>query len=65
MTLKPNFATITKKEIRTYVLKHRENEQALSAYLDRLHSENPNPRTYGTEENVAEAIEEYIKQRKL
>ena len=65
MTWKPNFTTMTKKELRTYVLEHRENEEALSAYLDKLHTDNPNSRTYGPEENVAEAIEEYMKHRKL
>ncbi|MGA9377833.1 MAG: hypothetical protein WBV73_03435 [Phormidium sp.] len=64
MSTKPNFQTMTKRELRTYILEHREDEKALHAYLDKLHDENPNPRVYSPEENVAEAVSEYLKQRK-
>lgn len=63
MSTKPNFKAMTKSELRTYILEHREDEKALHAYLDRLHAENPNPRVYSPEENVADAISEYLKQR--
>lgn len=61
MSTKPNFATMTTSELRAYVLAHREDEGALQAYLDKLHSENPNPRVYKPDENVVEAIAEYFK----
>ncbi|WP_404787453.1 DUF6887 family protein [Altericista sp. CCNU0014] len=61
MSAKPDFATMNKFELRAYVLEHRDEEEALHAYLDRLHTENPNSRVYQPEENVAEAIAEYMK----
>lgn len=63
MSGKPNFATMTIPELRAYVLGHRDDEDALHAYLDRLHTENPSPRVYKPEDNVPEAISEYLKQR--
>jgi hypothetical protein len=63
MSVKPNFKTMTKAELRAYVLEHREDEEALHAYLDKLHAENPNPRVYSPEDNVAEAIAQYLKHR--
>ncbi|MFB2836845.1 DUF6887 family protein [Floridanema evergladense] len=63
MSTKPNFEAMTKHELRTYILEHREDEKALHAYLDKLHTENPNPRIYNPEENVADAVSEYLKQR--
>jgi hypothetical protein len=61
MSAKLNFATMIKSELRTYVLEHRDDEEALHAYLDRLHTENPNSRTYHPDDDVAEAISEYMK----
>jgi hypothetical protein len=60
MSLKPDFATMTTLELRAYVLEHRDDEEALQAYLDKLHSENPSSRVYKFEDNVAEAIAEYL-----
>jgi hypothetical protein len=34
-----NFQTMTQKELQTYVLSHREDQQAFQAYVDRLHAE--------------------------
>jgi hypothetical protein len=63
MSAKPNFMAMTKAELRAYVLEHREDEEALYVYLDKLHTENPNPRVYSPEESVADAIAEYMKSR--
>jgi hypothetical protein len=63
MSAKPDFATMSKFELRTYVLAHRDEEEALHAYLDRLHAENPRSRLYQPEDNVAEAIAEYMKHK--
>jgi hypothetical protein len=60
MSVKPDFATMNKFELRTYVLGHRDDEEALHAYLDRLHAENPSTRVYKPEENVAAAIADYL-----
>lgn len=62
MSIKPDFATMNVTELRAYVLKHREDEEALHAYLDKLYAENQNSRVYQPEENVADAIAEYLKQ---
>lgn len=66
MSLKPDFTTMTPSELRAYVLEHREDEEALQVYLDKCRTENPNSRTYSAEENVADAIAEYLdnKQKK-
>jgi hypothetical protein len=63
MNAKPDFAAMSKFELRAYVLEHRDEEEALHAYLDRLHTENPSSRVYQPDENVAEAIAEHMKHR--
>ncbi|MBD2513795.1 hypothetical protein H6G93_01980 [Nostoc sp. FACHB-973] len=63
MSVKPDFATMTAIELRAYVLEHRDNQEALHAYLDKLHAENPNSQVYSPEDNVAEAIAEYLKKK--
>lgn len=61
---KPDFINMTKAELRVYVLKHRDDEEALHAYLDKLHAENPNPQMYQSEDSVSKSITEYLKRRK-
>ena len=39
MTQKPNFQQMNRKELRSYVLTHRQDEEALRIYMERLHSE--------------------------
>jgi hypothetical protein len=63
MTAKPDFATMSNVELRAYVLEHRNDEEALHAYLDKLHDENPSSRIYQPDDNVAEAIAEYMTHR--
>lgn len=63
MSVKPDFATMSAIELRTYVLEHRDDEEALHAYLDKLHAENPT-RVYRPEDDVAEAIAEYLKDKR-
>lgn len=64
MSLKPDFTTMTTQELRAYVLEHRDDEEALQAYLDKLHSENPSSRLYTSEDNVTEAIAEYLQNQR-
>ena len=64
MSVKPDFAMVTTLQLRAYVLEHRDDEEALQAYLDRRHSENPTSRVYKAEDDVAEAIAEYLKNKK-
>jgi hypothetical protein len=63
MSAKPDLASMNKVELRAYVLEHRSDEEALHAYLDRLHAENPNSRTYQPDDDVAKAIAEHMKNR--
>ncbi len=39
MTHELNFEEMSRKELRTYVLAHRENQEALRIYMERLHNE--------------------------
>ncbi len=64
MSVKPDFSTMTMLELRAYVLAHRDNEEALQAYLDKLHSDNPTSRVYKPEDNVAEAIAEFLENKR-
>jgi hypothetical protein len=63
MSAKPDFAIMSNFELRAYVLEHREEEEALHAYLDRLHAENPVSRIYQPDDNVAEAIAEHMRHK--
>ncbi|NET54863.1 MAG: hypothetical protein F6K47_01240 [Symploca sp. SIO2E6] len=63
MSIKPDFATMTIIELRAYVLEHRDDEEALHIYLDKLHAKNPDSRVYKPEDDVAEAISEYLRNR--
>jgi hypothetical protein len=35
----PNFQSMTQKELKSYILKNREDQEAFYAYVDRLHIE--------------------------
>ncbi|MDV2998251.1 MAG: hypothetical protein N4J56_007956 [Chroococcidiopsis sp. SAG 2025] len=37
--MKPNFQTMSKEELRTYVLNHRDDEAAFHTYMDKLHAQ--------------------------
>ena len=37
--MKPNFQAMSKEELRTYVLKHRDDEEAFYIYMDKLHAQ--------------------------
>ena len=60
MSVKPDFTAMTTPELRAYVLAHRDDE-ALHIYLDKRHAENPNARVYQPEDDVADAIANYLK----
>ncbi|WP_422614235.1 DUF6887 family protein [Brasilonema bromeliae] len=55
---------MTTIELRAYVLEHRSDEEALHAYLDKLHAENPSSHVYRPEDNVSEAVAEYLKNKR-
>lgn len=56
---------MTVTELRAYVLTHRGEEEALHAYVDKLHAENQGSRVYKPDDNVADAIAEYLKNKKI
>ncbi|MGG6270390.1 DUF6887 family protein [Leptolyngbya sp. AN03gr2] len=64
MSAKPDFTAMTQSELRAYVLDHRGDDEALHAFIDKCRAENPPSRTYGPEDNISDAIDEYLKQRR-
>ena len=44
--MNPNFQEMSLKELRTYVLEHREDDQAFYALVDRTEAANPNAVSY-------------------
>ena len=37
--MKPDFRIMTRKELRTYILEHREDDEAFYAYMDKVNAE--------------------------
>jgi hypothetical protein len=61
MSAKQNLITMSKNELRDYVLQHQDDAEALQAYLDKVHAENPNSRIHTPEESVSDALAQYLK----
>lgn len=64
MSAKPDFVRMTTPQLRAYVLEHRADDEALQTYLDRRRAENPHSRVYKAEDDVSEAIAEYLEKRR-
>ncbi len=64
MSTRPDFAGMATSELRAYILSNRDDKEALHVYLDKLHDENPEPQTYDPEEDVSEAIAQYLESKK-
>ncbi|MEC4812429.1 MAG: hypothetical protein SAK29_04010 [Scytonema sp. PMC 1069.18] len=63
MTLKPDFQQMSRKELRAYVLTHREDEEAIRIYMARLHNESGVIRqTGGLNEEDLNQLEQLIRQ---
>ncbi|MBR8832838.1 MAG: hypothetical protein DSM106950_02040 [Stigonema ocellatum SAG 48.90 = DSM 106950] len=63
---KPDFATMTRPEFRQYILEHREDDEAVSVYLERF--QNPNAKLYPPpksdyDPSVEMALREHLEQR--
>lgn len=56
---------MTAVELRAYVLAYQDEEEALHAYIDKLHAENKGSQVYKAEDNVADAIAEYLENKKI
>jgi hypothetical protein len=60
MSPKQNLNSMSKSELRAYVLQQRDDEEALQAYLDKVQTENASSRIYSAEESVSDALSQYI-----
>ena len=67
--MKPDFAAMSRKELRAYILKHRDDDEAFYAYMDRL-KQNPNrsllfpaPKSIDDLKHFPELLEKYRQQR--
>lgn len=58
---KPNFATMTKPELKAYLLEHRNDTEAFHALMDKVTSE-PNQQFYTLEE--ADKLQELVQRRR-
>jgi hypothetical protein len=64
MTQKLDFQKMSRKELRTYVLAHREDHEALRIYMERLHNEPGVIRQTGNlNEEDLNQLEQLIKRR--
>ncbi|MBD2774780.1 DUF6887 family protein [Iningainema tapete] len=65
---KPNFMSMTRAQLRQYILEYREDEEALQIYIDRFQSANskvfPAPQTIEDLENFPELHQQYLEQRR-
>ena len=63
--MKPDFQTMDNKELYTYVLEHREDDEAFYALVDRRRAANPNRVSYPMPKNPEdfEAMERIIREK--
>ncbi len=59
--MKPDFQNMSMKELRTYVLEHRRDDEAFYALVDRRNTANPNRTLY----NLPETPEEQEEMRRI
>lgn len=52
--MKPDFQNMSMKELRAYVLEHREEDEAFYALIDRRKAANPNPVLYSPPKTLEE-----------
>jgi hypothetical protein len=65
---KPDFTSLTRSELRQYILENRDDEHALQIYVDRFQSPNnkvfPAPQTIEDLENFPELHQQHLEQRR-
>ena len=54
--IKPNLKSVTKAELRAYVVAHPEDKEAFRIFVDRFTAEAP-PETYAVPQSEAEVVE--------
>ncbi|BAZ14700.1 hypothetical protein NIES4071_65440 [Calothrix sp. NIES-4071] len=64
---KPNFATMTRSEFRQYILEHREDDEAVSIYLEKFRPLNPKvypaPKSLADLDNFPELHRQHLEQQ--
>lgn len=50
--IQPNFEAMSRKELRKYILEHREDEYAFRVYLDRITAEAANCEVYPAPQSI-------------
>lgn len=59
---KPDFANMPNKELRQYVLEHRDDDEAFYALVDQFHA-NPNKVTVGPDEDITQHIKRMVERQ--
>jgi hypothetical protein len=67
--VKPDFSAMTRKELRTYFLQHRDDDDAFRAYMDKIYAEpptewNPAPKSMDDLNNFPELLEKIRREQK-
>jgi hypothetical protein len=65
---KPNFESMTRKELLAYMLEHRDDDEAFYAYMDKAYAEpakeiHPAPKSIDDLKNFAELLEKHRRER--
>ncbi|MBD2306062.1 hypothetical protein H6G17_11110 [Chroococcidiopsis sp. FACHB-1243] len=65
----PNFEAMSRKELRAYILEHREDEQAFRVYMDRITAEPPTevypaPKSIDDLKHFPQLLEKHRQQQK-
>jgi hypothetical protein len=66
--MKPDFKTMSRKDLRAYTLEHRDDNEAFYAYMDKLEAEAtwiefPAPKSIDELKNFGELLQKYRQQR--
>jgi hypothetical protein len=65
--MKPELYTMTRKELKAYILEHREDEEAFQLYMDKVTSEPgeiyPAPQSIDDLKNFPELLEKYRQEK--
>ncbi|WP_009632112.1 DUF6887 family protein [Synechocystis sp. PCC 7509] len=66
--MKPDFKAMTRKELREYILKNREDDEAFYSYMDKIHAEPPTevypaPQSIDDLKHFPQLLEKHRKER--
>jgi hypothetical protein len=68
LIMKPNFELMNRKELRTYMLEHRDDTEAFHAYMDKLNALPPTtifpaPQSVDDLSNFSQLLEEHRRRK--